>query len=327
MTKTVFVSSTFVDLKNHRKAVWDLLAKFDVTVRGMEAFGARSETPLETCIAELEQSDIYLGIIAFRHGSLDQTSGKSFTQLEYERALELKKEILIYLVDEENALFPVKFIDHGDARDKLQAFKRVLRERHTIDSFRDEDDLAAKIKRDLERMVPTKDVTAATPTTDPDEFDLSRRHLERFWLLPQSISGTETRLVFKVTGKPYPASRAICEAFNLQFGATVGLPVKLITPAKVDLDDLPDLYASQKIADSLLPVAVGDTLDGYVKLHFFGKEVPVVQAKYRTRTSYSSMIYGAMSGMAEPVTHEADSQLAFELSKTVAHVRNNTTGP
>ena len=103
MKKTVFISSTYQDLAEHRRAVWQALEEFDVSVRGMEQFGARPGAPLETCLAEVEQSDVYVGIIAFRIGSIHPESAKSFTQLEYERASSLNKAILIYLVDEESA--------------------------------------------------------------------------------------------------------------------------------------------------------------------------------------------------------------------------------
>jgi hypothetical protein len=87
MNKTVFISSTYEDLKEYRRAIWDLLEKFNVNVRGMEDFGARRDSPLATCIAEVEQSDIYLGVIAFRLGSIDSQSGRSFTQVEYEKLI------------------------------------------------------------------------------------------------------------------------------------------------------------------------------------------------------------------------------------------------
>jgi len=63
MNKTVFISSTYDDLKEYRRAVWELLEKFDVNVRGMEQFGARKEAALATCLAEVEQSDI----LSWRH--------------------------------------------------------------------------------------------------------------------------------------------------------------------------------------------------------------------------------------------------------------------
>ena len=158
MNKTVFISSTYDDLKEYRRAVWELLEKFDVNVRGMEQFGARKEAPLATCLAEVEQSDIYLGLIAFRLGSIDLQSGKSFTQIEYERAYELNKEIRTYLVDEQNATFAIRHIDLDDQRRKLEAFKALLRERHTIESFTSVDDLKEKLGRDLKGLLTEKQV-------------------------------------------------------------------------------------------------------------------------------------------------------------------------
>jgi len=52
MRKTVFISSTYLDLKEERKEVWDCLDKFDVAVKGMEQFGARKSDPLTTCLTE-----------------------------------------------------------------------------------------------------------------------------------------------------------------------------------------------------------------------------------------------------------------------------------
>lgn len=40
----------------------------------MEQFGARKSNPLATCISEVEQSDIYVGIIGMRYGSEDPNS-------------------------------------------------------------------------------------------------------------------------------------------------------------------------------------------------------------------------------------------------------------
>ena len=81
MKKTVFISSTYEDLKQHRAKLWDTISQYDVDIRGMEQFGARKSTPLETCLAEVEQLNIYIGIVALRLGSIDEKSGKSFTQL------------------------------------------------------------------------------------------------------------------------------------------------------------------------------------------------------------------------------------------------------
>ena len=297
-----------------------MLRAFDVTVRGMEQFGARATTPLQTCLAEVDQSDIFVCVIAFRQGSIEPNSGKSYTQLEYERANDLSKDILIYLIDEENARVQAKFMDRGEAQDKLESFKSILRERHTIDSFRDEADLVEKVKRDIKRLVGLE----VANESQIDEWTVARKRLKIFILLPKSVAGTEVRLVVRATGNPYPASRLICDEFNLEFGGTIGLPVALVQPDGVDLGELPDLYIDEKQAVELLPLAKGDVLDGYVKLHFSGKEIAQVRARYKAGTRYPSWdsVQTAMSGvLGAPVHYEADSRLAFELSKSVKLTR------
>jgi hypothetical protein len=53
----VFTSSTFEDLAEHRRTVWEMLRKRpDIKVHGMEEFGARAEAALKTCMAEVEQA-------------------------------------------------------------------------------------------------------------------------------------------------------------------------------------------------------------------------------------------------------------------------------
>ena len=152
MNKTVFISSTFVDLKKERKEIWELLKKYDVLIRGMEQFGARKEDSLTTCLTEVEQSDIYIGIIGYRLGSIDKKTGKSYTQLEYEKAYELNKEILIYLIDDELSKVSPKNIEF-DKIPKLNSFKEILKERHTIDTFKDYSALSVKIKRQFEKYL------------------------------------------------------------------------------------------------------------------------------------------------------------------------------
>jgi hypothetical protein len=123
----------------------------------MEQFGARSTCPRETCLAEVEQSDVYVGIIAFRLGSLDPETKRSFTELEYEHAVKAQKDIRIYLA-EEDTTFPANVIDKGDHDiGRLTAFKEHLRRQHTIASFSSKEDLVQKLRTDFEQFLPSKD--------------------------------------------------------------------------------------------------------------------------------------------------------------------------
>ncbi len=326
MRKTIFVSSTFRDLASHRKAVWGLLEEFDVSVRGMEEFGARTETPLDTCIVEVEQSDIYVGIIAFRLGSLEEGTGKSYTQLEYERAQGLSKETLIYLIDEENARVPVKFIDRGVNLEKLEAFKRTLRDRHTVDTFVSEEDLVEKLRRDLKRHLDLSNANAPVL----NEFSEALSIIKNFVLVPKLVAGREVRLEVKVTGGPYPASHEICSAFNYEFGATVGIPVEIVRPEGTGETGLTELYLSAKHIDGFLPVAKDERRHIYAKLQFSGTPIEKVRTRLRDESYYPIAQVSPLSAtsvyLGERVDRPAEAKVILAFTKA-AEPQDGSTGP
>lgn len=144
----VFLSSTYEDLEEHRQAILRMLARFKRQVTGMEYFGARSGEPLEECLKEVRESGVYLGIIGTRYGSIAK-DGKSFTELEYEEALAQKKDIRIYILDEQNHPILPKFVDKGENADRLSRFKEKLQSKHMWKLFRSPDDLVSHISMDL----------------------------------------------------------------------------------------------------------------------------------------------------------------------------------
>jgi hypothetical protein len=154
MNPKVFISSTYLDLKQFRTKLGRSLTEIDVEILGMEKFGARTKKPLETCLEEVDKCDVYIGIIAFRYGSTEKETGKSFTQLEYERAIKKEKEIFIYLFDEEGFIQP-KFIEFGENSDRLISFKENLKELHTIDTFKTPSELSSKIIEKLKLLIPS----------------------------------------------------------------------------------------------------------------------------------------------------------------------------
>jgi hypothetical protein len=156
MKKRVFISSTFIDLIPHRQSIWELLQSFNVSVSGMERFGARTEVPLETCLTEVQNSDIFISIIGMRYGSIEEESNKSYSQLEYEKAKELNKEIYVYILDE-NAETKVSLVDFENYQN-LSQFKTILRKNHTVDTFLTEKDLVKKINDNLKINLNPQDI-------------------------------------------------------------------------------------------------------------------------------------------------------------------------
>jgi len=148
---TVFLSSTFEDLKEHREVVLRTLAKFKRQVAGMEYFGSRHGMPLDVCLAEVKKSGTYIGIIGTRYGVIAR-DGKSFTQLEYEEAVAHKKKILIYLIDEETHPVLPKYVDTGDNAIRLSKFKELLLSNHLCPRFSSADNLAGQVGIDLIKL-------------------------------------------------------------------------------------------------------------------------------------------------------------------------------
>ena len=314
MKKTVFISSTFKDLKNHRRKIWELLEGYDVNIRGMESFGARKDTPLTTSLSEVEQSDIYIGIIAYRLGKIDEASGKSITQREYERASELEREILVYMIDEKDSLVSYQNIDFGKKREKLNAFKSILKERHTVDFFVNEDDLEEKIRRKFDEILTPKE---AARELGIDEYKKSKELVDKFSLLPKNYSGQEAKLKIDFVDKPFPASKLLCTNFNLEFGKTIGIKIKIKEP-QLATDTFEYSFMDEDKLNVYFSLEKQNDIEIYGKLQFSENNVDKVEANF-VRKEYRVGWFGHMNistlTLGETKVIEADGITIIKLSK------------
>jgi hypothetical protein len=150
----IFVSSTKEDLKSYREVVRkkleELKKEFDIEVIGMEDFGARTEPPLQTSLDEVSKSDMYIGIIGMRYGSIDEATQKSIVHLEYEKAVEKDLPIRGYLIDENEGRIPPSSVQ-CDKIKHLKEFKEILKKKHTCPPFTNEENLASRIELDVRK--------------------------------------------------------------------------------------------------------------------------------------------------------------------------------
>lgn len=113
----VFLSSTFLDLRESREAALAAVRQVDgYEIVGMEAYGARDANSLDHCLKSVEDSDIFVCLVGHRHGNTPTGSSKSFTEHEYEKAVELNKDRIVLLFNGPLAA------EHreSDEKDKLQ---------------------------------------------------------------------------------------------------------------------------------------------------------------------------------------------------------------
>lgn len=84
----IFISSTYIDLKDERQAAVEAILDAGHIPAGMELFKAGNEDQLKTIKRWIDESDVYLLILGGRYGSVESASGKGYTHLEYEYAIE-----------------------------------------------------------------------------------------------------------------------------------------------------------------------------------------------------------------------------------------------
>src|SRR5512147_865772 len=141
----VFISSTYVDLIEHRKAAHDALERLGQEVGRMEIFGARTEEATSAALSQLEKCDLIVGIYAYRYGTIPDGSKLSITEQEYLHAKSKGKPVLCFVVDE-NEPWPPKMMEKDAEKiKKLEDFKaRVLKEK-VVDFFTTPADLGMKV--------------------------------------------------------------------------------------------------------------------------------------------------------------------------------------
>jgi Domain of unknown function (DUF4062) len=148
----VFLSSTYLDLREHRGTVVEALERLGQRVERMEIFGARPEEPLGACLSEVEECDLFVGIYAYRYGFVPAGSTISVTEGELRHAAQLSKPIFCFIVDEAYP-WPPKHIEKGLGESKLETLKSDLGKALVRDTFTSPENLALKVATSVGRYI------------------------------------------------------------------------------------------------------------------------------------------------------------------------------
>jgi tetratricopeptide (TPR) repeat protein len=146
----VFLSSTYIDLIEHRKAAHDALEQLGLHVIWMEAFGARPEDSTIACLKEVKESDLFVGIYAHLYGYIPKDTDVSITEQEFDSAHKLDKPIFGFIIDEDHLWHP-KHIEHGK-KTNLDAFLFKVKTQ-PVEFFTTPDNLAQKIASSIGRYL------------------------------------------------------------------------------------------------------------------------------------------------------------------------------
>lgn len=133
---------------------------------GMELFPAGASNQLEIIKEWIAESDVVILLLGGRYGSLHE-SGKSYTEIEFDHAISLKKPVIAIILEDsylhgrvshalENKQSKEMIIEEGDGATKLKAFKARVMSDHMIKKVDRTNDIHAEVYRSLRELKDTK---------------------------------------------------------------------------------------------------------------------------------------------------------------------------
>lgn len=150
----VFVSSTYVDLKDERQAVLQTLLRMNCLPVGMELFPNGRPDVWQLIEDLISRCDVYILILAGRSGTLAPDGSMSFTEKEFRLAQSLGKPMLIYPHLRPSEHNPAACADETDLqRSRLEAFHNLVKKSSTR-PWLDVAELRANVAIDLATMLP-----------------------------------------------------------------------------------------------------------------------------------------------------------------------------
>lgn len=178
----VFISSTFQDLQGARQEVSQALLRADCFPAGMELFPAADEEQFEFIKTVIDQSDYYILISAGRYGSIHPETGLSYTEMEYDYAVETGKPVIRLLhKDPFRKLSGEEIEETDEGKKKLRAFQSKLRAASLVNFWEEANELGQLVVFGL--------------------MDAQKRKPAVGWLRADTISDKSENEIFKLRAK------------------------------------------------------------------------------------------------------------------------------
>ncbi len=139
----VFISSTYKDLVEERKQVLSILLQADCIPAGMENFTATDDEQFNVIKKVIDLCDYYVLIIGRRYGSINDSTGKSYTEMEYEYAMEQGIPVLVFAIDQNGTA--KEELEDDIKRGKLAEFRERALSNRLASVWKTQADLAGQV--------------------------------------------------------------------------------------------------------------------------------------------------------------------------------------
>lgn len=149
-----FVSSTYEDLKEERDRAIHAILTINQFPAGMEMFSAADEEQWQIIKEAIDASDYYLLIIGNRYGSIDETTGISYTEKEFDYAVNQGIPALVFIVDQSVSMTMDRMENDPIKIKKLSDFKEKVKKSGRYVSFwRNKDNLESLVSQSISKAV------------------------------------------------------------------------------------------------------------------------------------------------------------------------------
>ena len=300
----IFVSSTKEDLIPYREAVETVLTGMEHIPLGMEYFVSSPDSPIDVCLATVRRSQLYIVIVGMRYGSIEEGSGKSFTELEYDEAVKNKIPVLAFIIDEEQCAILPKFVDVGEKAEKLKQFKAKLNSSYLVSRFASVDNLKQLVEKSVQQAIDKISADKAEKNAAQSnevalaDYIAGAKLFRRFALLPQRYSGREVVLRIRMDGQfgTWKMRDEFFTAFGFDPGDTLfGNDATVIGINMDDLDERArtiDFFAGSENADWILDneITTGTIFEGKFKFAYEQVEGVVSRSYGDTAASFAALI-------------------------------------
>ena len=126
----------------------------------------------------IDESDVYMLIIGGRYGSIEPKSGRSYTHLEHEYALSVKKPHFVLIIDDETTQNKakkdgVKITNFFDNSSDLKEFKSSVIKGKLVSICENSDRMESSIHRSINKLSQRENLKCWVKADDPDYSSIS----------------------------------------------------------------------------------------------------------------------------------------------------------
>lgn len=257
----VFISSTYADLVEERKKILDVLLMADCIPAGMEAFVATDLEQFEVIKRVIDLCDYYVLVIGQRYGSVNSETGKSYTEMEYDYAIEKNIPVLVFAIDESVKLEKSKIESNEDKRKKLCDFRDKALHNRLCSIWKNTDELVGQIAVSI--MMAKQDIKRPGWQRGADYDEASLRREIMMLQDDNTKLKSELEKANSTIQSFYEQENVAFDNYNVKIGyhyTPMGSHSKRHGSIEVKLPELFKVIATEMMDVSLTETAIGETI-------------------------------------------------------------------